>query len=153
MDNSIFNLQGYEVSMEELDALVAEKVMGWERLETEAYEARFPHKARRGVIGFDGQLHRNNGPWFYPPGWVILGSAHENGCALPEYSADISAAFQIVKKLRKDGLNFMICAVPQGYSCAFTRDNNFTGEMPYIDSAPHAICLAALKAVGHGTEK
>lgn len=71
-----------------------------------------------------------------------------NSC--PRYSTDIAAAWEVVEKLNllsKFSLErfedrYRIVEYAGGY------DNNFT-FISEAETAPHAICLAALKAVGH----
>jgi len=96
----------------ELDALVAEKVMGW------APE--------------------------YPGGWLHPPRNHPNrkkyldhdGCSvLQPYSTDIAAAWEVVEKIE--------------YNLELIEDEewiaSFFGVRAFGKSAPHAICLAALK--------
>lgn len=96
----------------ELDALVAEKAMGWAR-------------NRGSGVGFttpDGE-YRSIDIW--------------------SPSTDIAAAWQVVGKLRERGFGFSLndawiawfLAAPNEYQAS-------------ADTAPHAICLAALRAVG-----
>lgn len=94
----------------ELDALVAEKVMGW----TE-------------VCGYEGE---------YKGYWKIL----------PKYSTDIAAAWAVVELPLFDG--WAIGRNASGKWEVFNPwENNFVVSV--ADTAPHAICLAALKAVGY----
>lgn len=69
-------------------------------------------------------------------------------CYLKPYSTDISAAWEVVEKLLANRQDFTIDSFMRlgkvTHSVRFD-DSNLT----YGDSAPHAICLAALKAVGH----
>ena len=96
----------------ELDALVAEKVMGGRRMRTT--DARYY--------------------------WNGLNTNGE----LPAYSTDIAAAWTVVERLG-DKFNFIgKCA--DGWNAVLFYDGNSHGEI--APSAPHAICLAALKAVG-----
>lgn len=97
----------------ELDALIAEKVMG---------------------IPEDSPQMEFDGP--------------------PAYSTDIASAWQVVEKLqafnpfwnRAAFMDFDLSPTdPKGWTCNFGDDN--TRE--YADTVPHAICLAALKMVGH----
>jgi hypothetical protein len=99
----------------ELDALVAEKVMGCHNV--------------------NGQL--------YPPDF----SGHGIHLAIvaPHYSTSIAAAWKVVEKLEN---NFVaLSALGSGFRVemkAFVTATVY-GE---ADTAAHAICLAALKAVG-----
>jgi hypothetical protein len=68
------------------------------------------------------------------------------------YSTDIAAAWEAVEKLR---INFpeMKLSVytkgSEGWGCEFSCKNEFGWDVEQIGStAPHAICLAALKAKG-----
>jgi len=70
---------------------------------------------------------------------------------VPNYSTDISAAWEVVEKLNY--LSFNISRE----NCAGVRYDANVYDDPEMedqinitaDTAPHAICLAALKAVGH----
>ena len=88
----------------------------------------------------------------------------EDGCRFEirgYYSTRIDAAFEVAKKLREDG---WFIAVAEGHSftrAVFERDNpnHWNPEVQWVGfdasktvdgtNIPHAICLAALKAVGH----
>jgi len=111
----------------EVDALVAEKVMGLKVI-------------RR--------------PWPDDPDWDEYFEVHPNGeirehmngdwVCVRQYSTSIEAAWEVMEKLRKE------------VALTIHPENLFGGWLVYIDreirvvseSAPHAICLAALKAVG-----
>jgi len=79
----------------------------------------------------------------------------------PHYSTDISAAWQVVEKLAEAGIYFEIRRRKTGYTAIpfIKREKKRYGQTPYAcldsnkgwvrnKSAPLAICLAALKAVG-----
>jgi hypothetical protein len=104
----------------ELDALVVEKVMGCRLV---------------GVLG------EENSVWETPDGKVV-------GVQWSP-STDIAAAWKVVEKMRTDKTNpayITIVAERTGVSvCIQTSGINVRGD---ADTAPHAICLAALKAVG-----
>lgn len=113
----------------ELDALVAEKVMGW----------RWVHHMDRTFIQSPEQVARYKLEYLLPIGSVRdITPAH---AGLLKYSTSISAAWEIVTKL-KIGLlpntcddnwgAFVVPLTPEGYS--------------YGNTAPLAICRAALKA-------
>ncbi len=101
----------------ELDALVAEKVMGYETV----------------YSGANYYVERTYSP-------------------VPLYSTDISAAWEVVEKLAcmKDEVNvFYDCGA---WFCNTGVDANGEWSIERSGScatAPHAICLAALKAVGY----
>lgn len=71
----------------------------------------------------------------------------------PPYSVDIAAAFEVVEKLRAQGLTVTISTpLPDCKSWDVRGWNSQTNDNRFIahaDTAPLAICLAALKAVGH----
>lgn len=109
----------------ELDALVAEKVMGLKHV-------------------FNADLTE---------GWIDIDTVCRS---LPSYSTDIAAAWKVVEKLQAynpfwDADGFMEFDLSptsgvdgeRGWTCNFGDDNT----RAYASTAPHAICLAALKAV------
>lgn len=109
----------------ELDALVAEKVMGWGRPRPE-WVASTP-----------------DSPWVNPKDGL---GYRPSEIAL--YSTDIAAAWEVVEKW-KDGVQ--IFKAGDHYTCALTVKrvpNHFQVISESAPTAPHAICLAALKAVG-----
>lgn len=103
----------------ELDALIAERVMGLERVTT---------------------------PGGFTVGWrpkgINLGAA-----PLDSYSTDIAAAWQVVEKLKWAEPELQWNDEEQ---CWYLFLAKCSPEQiaPSSASAPHAICLAALKAVG-----
>lgn len=96
----------------ELDAMVAEKVMGW---------------TLHGVA---------------PSGGRVL-IAPSGAMGIPNYSTDISAAWQVVEKMRSKRIHFEMGSTIPGDWTAYFNNDRATDK-----SAPRAICLAALKAVG-----
>lgn len=130
----------------ELDALIAEKVMGWTKAE---------------ISNEYGKILVLGNPKLKEKDWIMMPA--EYNPYLP-YSTDISAAWEVVEKLSKT--NTMVgtrtfnnqpwqsmClilkslnheAYKNDFEQDFTQWITATGE-----SIPHAICLAALKAVGH----
>lgn len=97
----------------EIDALVAEKVMGWE-----------PHDNGEGEIVW---THNPTRQWSVSFGHV------------PHYSESIKAAWEVVEK--NIDLGFEI-------NCRSGWAAYFGEHIAYADSAPLAICLAALKSKG-----
>lgn len=98
----------------ELDLLVAEKVMGFIARKTSAGESYFEDK--------EGTL----------PGYYI-----------PHYSTQISAAWEVVEKMKEEYLWEMAWNhALKAWTCYLN------GEGSKSDTAPHSICLAALKAKG-----
>lgn len=148
----------------ELDALVAEKVMGlsvvgWAYYEYECLceETSFPGKERSPVYAemvdtplFDTHERRvaevEKGHGF------LIGAWHSYECeVVAPYSTDISAAWQVVERMRERGwavgvqqkhasewqASFVIPKAGKRW-CAFAEDA----------AAARAICLAALRALG-----
>ena len=94
-------------------------------------------------------------------GWVILlpGSDAAQDEAIPPYSTDIAAAWQVGEKMATGGWRLTLEAKLlhrkeiRAYTAEFERlvgDNIETAGVWEIKTAPMAICLAALKAVGEG---
>ncbi len=140
----------------ELDAIVAEKVFGCkvlrandEGLSQSEYERRRRWEKER--CGCAGSLHNDS---------------DDEGCYewLKEYSTDIAAAFEVVEKMRDPGSHrdcFSLYSptdtVKDWFACFDRKWHGHSlesvGPDAYLElesgeSAPHAICLAALKAVG-----
>lgn len=111
----------------ELDALIAEKVMGL--IVTE--QGFCGHPITKG----GGRVHGTDMGW-----WATV---------LPFYSTDIAAAWEVVERMREKGFNFQIHNVNERKNwVAFFWKKGIVGD-PYVSSetlTPYAICLAALKA-------
>ena len=110
----------------ELDALVAEMVMH-ERLPPNGYDTDVAVRAEH--IGGGGYVRH----------------------PVPAYSTDITAAWEVVKKLDADGLVWAI-ADDEVYFAKGDPDSpdyrfGGVGLYPFVDK-PLAICRAALKALG-----
>lgn len=117
----------------ELDALVAEKVMGWEQVQDP------PHT----YIAYNT-----------PTGFRLPEE-------IPAYSTDLNAAWKVVEAMRRRGF-WCQMRTPFGTPEQKLDDGCWAGFTPHGTSgwngkpdnwtsaptAPHAICLAALKAVG-----
>lgn len=108
----------------DLDALMAEKVMGWT----------------------DVNLNGSG----IPPHFKHL-TSHE---LYPNYSTDIAAAWEVVEKLTSsEGIKLEIhpsnCFKEYEVGITFEdKDGDAMGPFYFLEkTAPHAICLAALKAV------
>ncbi len=101
----------------ELDALIAEKVMGLEPWPEQ--DPRWKYKA------------------FKAP--IVPYGVEPKPCAPPEYSTSIEAAWEVVEHI---DLFFKLNKVHATYRSAFGNLSGSIGE-----TAPHAICLAALKTV------
>jgi hypothetical protein len=134
--NSVERLAGRE-----LDALVAEKVMGWQRMVRPDYDWA-GHEWRIGGLG-SGGIH------------------------LPSFSTDIAAAWEVVAEMERRGWSCVIAT----NACANGRQNGvkfyegwrslgysiFDGE-PHpghtfvAETIPRAICHAAVAALAATTE-
>jgi hypothetical protein len=116
---------------QELDKLVAEKVMGLDvRIMTTT--AKYAHGA--------DSVH--NEYYIYKEGWF-------GGASLKRYSSDISAAFEVVEKW---GYQAQVGYQGGDYFCHIMRGFDENGEAIYGEvgdcgSASEAICKAALLAV------
>jgi len=132
---------------EKLDALVAEKVMGWREVrKVTSFEAGADPYTGLPFTGYFG------GPPDFP---------EENiGQPVPAFSVDIADAWLVVEEMAKRS-NALALQAPgstdmnEAYR-KFTRwtadfgTNNISGYTEANgDTAPHAICLAALKIVGY----
>lgn len=113
----------------ELDALVAERVMGLTSFKHDGYDGECAK------CGFEWDPHRGG------PG---------TACPIPDpYSTDIAAAWEVVEKLCASGKGFTL--EHPGFSPGTPDIHVFAsfGMSPYMvaETAPLAICRAALKAV------
>lgn len=124
----------------ERDAIVAERVMGW--------TPNYP------------------GGWLHPPKSIANRKAYidKEGCSVIQpYSTDIAAAWEVVNKITllrvgplwlsgprlypdRDGEEWRAC-----FSCEVFGGEDFR-NLSRADSAPLAICTAALKAVSFVTD-
>lgn len=126
----------------ELDALVAEKVMGWERVEG------VDINRREGVP--EEKLDADR--WHCRRAWFVGNErkACEECGTLPTYSTDIAAAWEAVEKVLPDFLvDLTYWHIDSPHVTLYRRNDsseNYSGIAP---TAPLAICLAALKAVGY----
>jgi hypothetical protein len=123
----------------ELDAMVTERVLEWEwKRSPDAYPE--PHYA-----------------WVAPRPQNLGGGEWEVARHTPAFSTDIAAAWQVVEKIRSQGRYFEIGSAVEGDNETWTcvvgqlREDDPTGDRPLVfdcATAPLAICLASLKAVG-----
>ena len=136
----------------ELDALVAEKVMGWK-----------PWPIQIGT--------REHTYYFNADGFVDGAMIHlfddEYLWDGPDFSKDIAAAWQVVERLVNEGfctgllfddnghwalVNDGMQNVPIGDEPEYIATTFFVEKELWCDTAPLAICRAALKAVGFEQE-
>ena len=110
-----------------LDALIAEKVMGWS-LDQLAAECG---------------IYR---------GWPSKGDAiHRPALPILYYSTSISAAWEVVEKMMSGGFRFVFsCEGEKSHAHFFNDDQEVPGATQFYavgETAPLAVCLAALKLV------
>lgn len=116
----------------ELDILVAEKVMG--------------HKVHKTVWGKQQQYYEYS---LGKPDYYDDAGESKLFNPLPSYSEDISAAWEVVEHLqgRHPANTFRLDQDYEGlWHCTFTCMGSTVTEHNG-GSAPHAVCLAALKAI------
>lgn len=133
----------------ELDALVAEKVMGWVNV-----ACLNGGNTPTGEPDDDWNRDARNDPRH---GGTGIPQVHR--LEVPDYSTQINDAWEVVEKLKRDGWNVSLGG-DNGWGCTIYKihaqgGKNFssTWEESFgpinAETAPLAICLAALKAVGY----
>jgi hypothetical protein len=119
----------------EMDALVAEHLMGWRLVKRGRRVATGPDYEGPGeILGFSGNADARR--------WIAQ--------VCPAYSTEIAAAWSVVELFPETGrgLHLMQSMARGGrWRCTFDMEDGVWG-----DTAPHAICLAALKSVGYTPE-
>lgn len=106
---------------EQIDALVAEKLMHWKR------------STHRGEFVWDAPLEECHGYVFDRETW--------------QPTRNIAQAFQVLEKFRyAAGKGVILCDSTYGWTCDISDGGNF--HRAEANTASRAICLAALKAVG-----
>jgi hypothetical protein len=119
----------------ELDALVAEKVMGWQWFDHTGYAIRYfrpPNRFNYGAIAEGKEINYLE--------------------SLPHYSTDIAAAWEVAEKLGNwHGFDFLVIkAAGNDLWCAgwyeFYGDDYETRAADEAETVPLAICRAALLA-------
>lgn len=114
----------------ELDALIAEKVMGLEPFEFPTFKIENQ---------FDNAIA------------AIIADEYEKRREPLPYSTKIEDAWQVVEKIKthKNFVDFEIRSpnieTMEGFDVRFCLGRG--NKRAYADTAPHAICLAALKAI------
>jgi hypothetical protein len=122
--------------LRELDARVAEKVIGITPLLVEDELHVFTVNRR-----------------FLQPGDYYYLDTDNSRIEVPHYSTDIAAAWQVIEKMYEYGCHIVsIAAVREWrakYECVIGAIGNVHTEINVdADTAPMAICLAALKVIG-----
>ena len=121
----------------ELDALIAEKVMGCKPV-----SAKYTNTGEHSEWLCECKKERH--AYYY------------SGCdgysyVLHKYSTDIKLAWLVVEKLKTMGFNgIFYFRNDNKMAMRFTKEDAINDRELWTNkTAPHAICLAALKAVGH----
>lgn len=109
----------------ELDRLIAEKVMGW--------------KSNHGVHLFPPADEPNRKRFQQWNGETMV-------TEIPHYSTDIAAAWEVKEEMRKRGWKWQLSENAWNLFKTHPADPDAISVVGKSDS--HAICLAALKAVG-----
>ena len=123
----------------ELDALVAEKVIGVDDVNFRCPQCGGHHFGSDFTKLID--LHVCHRPP-YGCGWS--GAIME---AVPEYSTDIAAVWEVVEKLRGKGLRLRLVEYMDGFYAVFAAMaiDTVPWQAEQVETAPTAMCLAALK--------
>jgi hypothetical protein len=123
------------VAGRELDALVAERVMGFRWVPTTSNsEQRLlapPEMTNEAVD-------------------QAIGLGHSVTELAPRYSSDMGAAWQVVEFMRGQGLRPVL--MPdwgKQWQCVVYRQDQYVCQSKWFDSAPLAICRVALVAINH----
>ncbi|MEW6211224.1 MAG: hypothetical protein AB1631_22855 [Acidobacteriota bacterium] len=111
----------------EMDILVAEQVMGWQK-ETDESELKrldkyFSH--REGRIWW----RKPEGGWYYEPS---------------AFSSDLTAAWQVVERMNSRGLTLFLFQSLEGIHVAFDESRAVDPDYIIKKSVARAICEAAL---------
>lgn len=131
----------------ELDALIAEKVMGvepmlsWQVMSLDERSSVFSgtkDECERWL-----ESHAKLFPISAYAGYHVGAWKHH-----PHYSTDIACAWQVVEKMRQLRYEFLLITVRSSeFEARFWSDNPTCKALTH--AAPLAICLASLKAVSH----
>lgn len=122
----------------ELDALIAEKVMGLSL-------AHMPD-ARDSKSGVIVSEISDSDVYFWD-------GRERDWSPIPNYSTDVAAAWEVVEKFKSKKIEFALIRDVSIWQASFQWNDSFPYHWDCIEwvdgeTAPHAICLAALKAVG-----
>ncbi|MEK8215527.1 BC1872 family protein [Paenibacillus sp. FSL L8-0463] len=113
----------------EMDALIAEKVLGWTDIKrvNPAVIHSFSADGNHANFGFSPVLYKH--------------------VPFPLYSTDISAAWEVVTHLKSKYWYFMLSDENEGWEASFYWDPHRPAFEAVSATAPEAICKAALLAV------
>lgn len=129
----------------EIDRLIAEKVFNWEWRQREYNRRVFGENPPTYYVWWDKDIDN-------VPALCLTEKTNYNTDYTPPFSTDISVAWQVVEKMAETWPDVSISKSRWTqnagyYECLFekTEDDRFFTE---ANTAPMAICLAALLAVG-----
>lgn len=114
----------------EMDAMVAVEIHGWKL----------------------GNINRGDYGWWVPDATRRSGKRLQQ--YLPAFSTSISAAWEVVEKMCEMGWHYSVESFHTGVGVCFGRAGDDDDGVLWVQhdangsTAPHAIALAALKAVG-----
>ena len=146
-----YEFLGYKVEMWRLDALIGSDVMHiepewmWNVVNSEGTATCFSGDSKGECEHWLADtIHRCPDTWlkdYHVDKWPRW----------PRYSTDISAAWQVVEKMRKAGFDVSIWAYDSPYKVRVTIESSSHGPQFSFkaDSAPEAICKAALMVVSN----
>lgn len=100
--------------------------------------------------------HRDGRKWDLDPGWHQGPAWYHEGqrmackqCGdMPDFLGSIESAWRVVEKMREDGYAFSVGARPDAFEAELCDEGGMCWTVDDADTAPHAICLAALRAKG-----
>lgn len=117
-----------------IDKLIAEQVFG----RIPCNEWHFLNLGSSGIRGWtNNRQHDSEKHNCYPQGQQ------------PNYSTDIAAAWKVVERLTSTGFSISLVVLTSAAHASFYIPNTrYSVYAASSDTAPMAICLAALKAVG-----
>jgi len=127
----------------ELDALVAETVMGWKRMRWKDFQSDTRESLTYSWHDSDGKMTENAEDCddYYSPSFAW------------SPSTDIEAAWQVVERLWDENPHVQFELRHQGTAGGWMARFPAPVLANYVEAkgktAPHAICLAALRAVGY----
>ena len=124
----------------ELDALVAEEVMG----EVEAHAPVGDGLTRTDVFGAPSLLAADDKIRVAYPKSLAAGRLWPAQYCGPKYSTDLAAAWEVVEKMRERYVDFLLEWDHDQWRASYCGEN----EDARADTVALAICLAALRAVG-----
>lgn len=150
----------------EIDAEIAEKVMGWERI-GKGWHTKPEHRPSKDYPGriINNWDSKGEHDYLVPPGERGSNASSrvafcgcEGDLEIPPYSTDIAAAWTVVEHMRKHNVRGVLTLVTPTDDCKHYRAffskkwaedlDKYPDDTGMADTASMAICLAALKVAG-----